>query len=57
MRKKQRIPKMRDGIQRGQPWKPPAYAKHFRNVGWLGRTWGGCDKTSSVGSFGGGSGS
>lgn len=58
MRKKQKIPKMHDGIRRGQPsLKQPAYAKHFRSVGWLGKTWGGCDKISGVGSFGGGSGS
>ena len=47
------IPKMRNAIPKG-------YVSPFRHVnlvGTMSKTWGGCDKASSVGNFAGGGGS
>lgn len=50
---KYKYPKMKNGINKTYQ----QYFNHAKIVGKLNNTWGCCDKTSSIGSFGGGGGS
>lgn len=55
--KKNNIPKMKDGISSVEFQQRIHGYKHFKKIGMLHKTWGGCDKTSSCGGFSVGGGS
>ncbi|MDY2655709.1 MAG: hypothetical protein SOV75_01725, partial [Candidatus Limiplasma sp.] len=56
-KKKNNIPKMKDAISPTRLQSEMQVYKHFKKIGLMHKSWGGCDKTSSCGCFGAGGGS